>query len=130
MRKVSFHQNRTFWRLNPTTGTSRELTTWPNWNFCPIVLQLSWPFNSLACFTRVPLWWLASHESVVRFSRETPLIAHILSFLHTLHTQLLHKSHLNTGYLIAKSQANLARNKTNTWLNKFNLTIINGGVLK
>ena len=38
------------------------------------------------------------------------------------HTQPLHYSHLNTGYLIAKIQANLARNKANTWLNKFNLT--------
>ena len=42
-------------------------------------------------------------------------------FTHS-HTQPLHKSHLNTGYLIAKLQANLAQNKANTWLNKFNLT--------
>ena len=38
------------------------------------------------------------------------------------HTQPLHDSQLNTGYLITKIQANLARNKANTWLNKFNLT--------
>ena len=39
------------------------------------------------------------------------------------HTLPLYKSHLNIGYLISKLQANLARNKANTWLNKFNLTI-------
>ena len=41
------------------------------------------------------------------------------------HTLSLHNSHLNTRYLIAKLQANLAWNKTNTWLNKFNLTVCN-----
>ena len=43
-------------------------------------------------------------------------------FFTLYHTQLLHNSHLNTEYLIAKIQTNLARNKINTWLNKFNLT--------
>ena len=38
------------------------------------------------------------------------------------HTLPLHESHLNTRYLITKLQTNLARNKANTWLNKFNLT--------
>ena len=45
-----------------------------------------------------------------------------LSFFTLSHTQPLHNSHLNTGYLIAKLQANLAWNKAITWLNKFNLT--------
>ena len=40
------------------------------------------------------------------------------------HTLPLHNSYLNIGYLIAKLQANLARNKANTWLNKFNLTYL------
>ena len=43
-------------------------------------------------------------------------------------TQPLHYSHLNTEFLIAKLQANLAQNKANTWLNKFNLTISPFGV--
>ena len=45
------------------------------------------------------------------------------------HTQPLHKTHLNTGYLIVKIQANLALNKANTWLNKFNITSINKQLL-
>ena len=44
------------------------------------------------------------------------------AFFTLSHTLPLHNSHINTGYLIAKLQANLARNKANTWLNKFNLT--------
>ena len=50
------------------------------------------------------------------------LITHTLEFFTLSHTQPLHDSHLNTAYLIAELQANLARNKSNTWLNKFNLT--------
>ena len=45
-----------------------------------------------------------------------------LNFFTLSHTQPLHNSHLNTGYLIAEIQANLSWNKVNTWLNKFNLT--------
>ena len=47
-----------------------------------------------------------------------PLNAHNLSFFTLSHTQLLHYSHLNTGFLYTKLQANLARNKANTWLIK------------
>ena len=80
------------------------------------MLQLSWPFNSPACFTRVPpLVTCQSRDPVLRLF----LSAHILSFRHTL---LLHNFHLNSGYLIAKLQENLAQKKANTWLNKFNLT--------
>ena len=50
------------------------------------------------------------------------LNAHTLKFFTLSHTQPLHDSYLNTGYLIAELQANLVRNKANTWLNKFNLT--------
>ena len=45
------------------------------------------------------------------------------------YTQPLHYSHLNTGFLIAELQTNLAWNKANTWLNKFNLTIISLEIL-
>ena len=48
--------------------------------------------------------------------------AHTLEFFTLSHTLPLHDSYLNTGYLIAELQANLAQNKANTWLNKFNLT--------
>ena len=76
------------------------------------------------CFTRVPLWQLASRNSVVRSSHETPLNAHILSFFTLSHTQPLHYSYLNKKFLHAELQANLAQNKANIWLIKFNLTIV------
>ena len=49
-------------RLEWVTSLSCELTTWPNWNFCLVVLQLLWQFSSPTCSTRVPLWQLASRE--------------------------------------------------------------------
>ena len=52
----------------------------------------------------------------------------VLASLHNLkhfftlsHTLPLHDSHLNTGLLIAKIQANLARNKTNKIVDKIQL---------
>ena len=50
------------------------------------------------------------------------------AFFTLSHILPLHNSHLNTGYLIAKLQANLVQNKANTWLNKFNLTVKNSEV--
>ena len=42
-------------------------------------------------------------------------LEHFFTFSHTLP---LHDSHLNTGLLIAKIQANLARNKVNKMVDK------------
>ena len=108
------------------TGMSHEFQSPDNWNvqtifFYPIVLQLSWPFN----FLHASHVWHFGESSVARYS-EVPiarmlLIAHTLEFFTLSHTQPLHDFHLNTRFLIAKLQANLAQNKTNTWLNKFNL---------
>ena len=66
--------------------------------------------SSIASHSRVP---------VVRML----LISHTLEFFTLFHTHLLHDFHINTGYPIVELQANLIRNKANTWLNKFNLTI-------
>ena len=89
------------------------------------VLQLSWPFN----FLHASHMWHFGKSSVASHSwvsvARMLLIAHTLEFFTLSHTQPLHDSHLNTGYLIAELQANLARNKANTWLNKFNLTKTN-----
>ena len=89
-----------------------------------LILQL------LSCFTSVTL--LTSHH--LRVSREFQ--SWECSWMHTFdqfftlsHIQPLHYSHLNTWFLIAKLQANLAQNKANTWLNKINLTIISLEVL-
>ena len=68
----------------------------------------------LACLARV-------HQSSGLQPRATREIQpRVLASLHTLeqfftlsHTLPLHDSYLNTGFLIAKIQANLARNKAN-----------------
>ena len=60
---------------------SRELIAWPVWKFCPVVLQLAWPFNSPACFTRVPP--LATCQSWGRVARTSCLIE---TWLFTFHT--------------------------------------------
>ena len=111
------------------------LATWPrDWNESRDNFQARLYFLSCsalavvtlqlpACFTRVSLWRFCQSKPVVRSSRETPLSAHILSFFTLSHTQPLHYSHLNTRFLHAELQANLAWNKANTWLIKFNLII-------
>ena len=83
----------------------------------PTVVILQLP----ACFTHVAFWRVASRESLVRSSRENPPMHTHLNFFTLSNTQPLHYSHLNIRYLIAKLQANLAWNKANTWLDKFNL---------
>ena len=101
---------------------SRELTAWPDCIFCLVVLQLSWPFS----FLHASHVWHFGDLPIASQSRD--LVVRLLwmrttwVFFTLSHTQPLHNSHLNTRYLIAKIQANLARNKVNTWLNKFNLT--------
>ena len=65
--------------------------------------------------------WLAACKP--RATREiqsrVPASLHNLEHFFTLsHTLPLHNSHLNTGSLIAKIQANLVRNKTNKMIDK------------
>ena len=109
-------------RLGRVVSSSCEITNWLNYTFCPIMLQLSWPFN----FLHASHMWHFGKSPVVSHSRDLVernlLNAHTLEFFTLSHTQPLHNSHLNTRYLIAEIQVNLARNKANTWLNKFNLT--------
>ena len=116
------HSSNSVLQVEQVASLSRELTVWPDCIFCPVVLQLSWPFSSLH----------ASHVchfgDLLVVSQLWNLVARLLCmhtswvFFTLSHTQLLHNSHLNTRYLIAKIQENLTQNKTNTWLNKFNLT--------
>ena len=72
----------------------------------PTVVTLQLP----AYFTRVAFQRVASSES---FARNLQMHT-FLNFFILSHTQLLHNSHLNTGYLIVKLQKNLAWSKTNT----------------
>ena len=101
-------------RLDWVTSPSRKLTEWPDNTFCPIVLQLAWWFSFCACFTRVHLlaaWKLrATREIQPRVLTSLHSFEHFFTLSHTLP---LHDSHLNTGILIAKLQANLTQNKAN-----------------
>ena len=118
MRKVSF--SITKWtgnlasRLDWVTSPSCEITEWPDWTFFPIALQLAWWFSFSTCFTRMHLLAAcklrATHEIQPRVSASLHSFEHFFTFSHSLP---LHDSHLNTGLLIAKLQANLAWNKAN-----------------
>ena len=117
--KSQFFLNRVVWWLGLATGLSRELTAWLAWDFCPVVQQLAWLFSSPACFTRVPALaacysWV-SRESQPRVSASLHNLEHFFTLSHSLP---LHNSHLNTGLLIAKIQANLARNKAKKMVDK------------
>ena len=73
-----------------------------------------------ACFTHV----LHFGKSPLISQSQVTFLLHTFDQIFTLpHTQPLHYSHLNTRFLNAKLQENLARNKANTQLNKFNFTI-------
>ena len=110
--------NRVFWQLDLVTGLSREFkpranslanlellscseqlarhfSFWHAWHVC---------FNLAAC----------SREPPAKSSRESLLLCtHLSNSSHSLTPLPLHDSHLNTGFLIAKIQANLTRNKSN-----------------
>ena len=118
MRRVSF--SITEWTgdlaswLDWIASPSHELTKWPVWTFCPVVLQLAWRFNFSACFTRVHLLAACKPRATQEIQLRVPTSLHSLKHFFTLsHTLPLHDSYLNTGLLIAKLQANLVRNKTN-----------------
>ena len=111
-------------RLDWVTSPSRKLTEWPDWTFCPVVLQLAWRFSFSACFTRVHL--LAACKPRATREIQLQVLASLHNFEHffTLsHTLPLHDSHLNTKLLIAKIQTNLTRNKANKmvdWIQPYN----------
>ena len=118
MRKVSFSiiewtgdlASRVDWVASP----SRELTEWPDWTFCPVILQLAWLFSSSTCFTRVHYLVTCKPRANREIQSQVPCWVHNLEFFFTLSHKLpLHDSHLNTRFLSAELQANLARNKTN-----------------
>ena len=93
-------------------------------DFCPVVLQLAWLFSSPACSARVQLLAVCKPRASREIQPRVPASLHSLEHFFTLsHTPPLHDSHLNTGFLSAILQANMSRNKANTWLIKFNLTI-------
>ena len=119
MWKVRFQTNRAFLRLGLATRTSCEFESRANYL---AILEVLFYSATAGVTLQLPLH--ASHmcHSSNLLVVRPFLSAHIWVFFTLSHTLSLHNSHLNTGYLIAKLQANLAQNKTNIWLNKFNLT--------
>ena len=101
-------------RLGWVTSSSREQTTWPAWEFCPVVNSWRDASTSGMLGTCASIWRLAVASHPRNPAASPCFFAHTWAILHTLsHTLPLHDSHLNTGFLIAKIQANLARNKSN-----------------
>ena len=79
-----------------------------------------------ACFTYV----LHFGKSPLISQSQVTFLLHTFDQIFTLsHIQPLHYSHLNTRFLNAKLQENLAWNKANTQLNKFNFSISPFGYL-
>ena len=121
--KDSFFPNRVVWRLDLATGLSREFK--PRANSLAslgllscsatigMTLQLLCMLRTCANFGGLPV---ASHPRVQpRVSASLHNLEHFFTLSHSLS---LHDSHLNTRLLIAKIQANLARNKANKMVDK------------
>ena len=120
-------QNRVGWRLRLAAWLSCEFQPWGNWTVSLYFLSCSAPagmtLQLLTCLARVQLLAACKPPATCEIQSRVPVSLHNLEHLFTLsHTQPLHDSHLNTGLLIAKIQANLTRNKANKMLIKFNLT--------
>ena len=94
---------------------------WLTWDFCPIVQQLARLFSFWHAWHVCNILVACSREPPVRSNHKSLLLCTILSNSSHSHTLLLHDSHLNTGLLIAKIQANLARNKANKMVDKIQL---------
>ena len=97
-------------QLEQVVNLSCKLIAWPDWKFCPVVLQLAWFFNSPTCFTLMPL--LATCQPWDPVTK--PYWVHTLEIFFTFsYTLPLHKPHLNIGFLNVELQAKLVRNKAN-----------------
>ena len=76
----------------------------------------------LACLERVQLLAACKPRATREIQSRVPTSLHNLEHFFTLsHTLPLHDSYLNTGLLITKIQANLARNKANKMVDKIQL---------
>ena len=125
--KSQFFQNWVVWRLNLATGLSREFKPQANGlaslgllscsATVGMTLQLPRMLHTCANFGGLAV---ASH---LRVSASLHNLEHFFTLSHSLP---LHDSHLNTGLLIAKIQANLVRNKANMMVDKiqpYNLSL-------
>ena len=109
MRKVSFSKSELAdglaLRLDWAASSSYEVVEQPDWNFCPVVLQLAWRFSFSPCLARVQLLAAYKPQATCKIQSWVLDSLHNLEHFFTLsHTLPLHDSHLNTGLLIAKIQ--------------------------
>ena len=121
--KSQFFPNRVVWRLGLATGLSHKFKPRANGPAslgllsysatASMTLQPPCMLHTCANFGGLPV---ASHPRVqLRVSTSLHNLEHFFTLSHSLP---LHDSHLNTGLLIAKIQANLARNKANKMVDK------------
>ena len=110
--------NRVFWWLNLATGLSREFK--PRANGLASLGLLSYRATAgatlqlLTCLACVHHSGTLQPRATLEIQPRVPVSLHNLEQFFTLsHTLPLHDSHLNTGFLIPKIQANLARNTAN-----------------
>ena len=121
--KSQFFPNRVVWPLGLVTGLSREFKPRANGlaslgilscsAIASMTLQLPYMLHMCANFGGLPV---TSHPRVQpRVSAYLHNLEHFFTLSHSLP---LHDSHLNIELLIAKIQANLARNKANKMVDK------------
>ena len=121
--KSQFFPNRVFWRLDIATRLSREFKSRANGLASLGLLSCSATAGAtlqlLACLARVHHSGGLQPRATHKIHPQVPVSLYNIEQFFTLsHTLPLHDSHLNTGLLIAKIQANLARNKTNKMVDK------------
>ena len=113
--KSQFFPNRVFWQLNLVTRLSHEFKLQENDLASLRLLSCSATagvtLQLLACLARV-------HHSGGLQQRVLVSLHNLEQFFTLSHKLPLHDSHLNTGLLIAKIQANLARSKANKMVDK------------
>ena len=116
--KSQIFPNRVFWRLDLVIGLSHEFK--PRANSLASLGLLSCSATAgamlqlLACLARVHHSGGLQPRATREIQSRVPVSLHNLEQFFTLSRTLpLHDSHLNTGLLIAKIQANLALNKAN-----------------
>ena len=92
---------------------------WPAWDFCPVVQQLAQLFSFWHAWHVCNFLAVCKPRATREIQSRVPASLHNLEYFFTLsHTLPLYDSHLNTGLLIAKIQANLAWNKANKIVDK------------
>ena len=106
-------------QLGWVMSSSHELMAWPAWDFCPVVQQLAQLFSFWHAWHVCNYLTACKPQATREIQLQTPASMHNLEHFFTFsYTLPLHDSHLNTGLLIAKIQANLAQNKANKMVDK------------